>query len=129
MWLQNPIGIILAASVTEAGNHEVPQLDGVMLLGFLSAFFTMAFYINRHQSRSMMVALALSLAATAMYGFLQGAWPLGFIQAVWSVMTLRQSFKPRTNRKSTPRRRWQYANATPRPYEMESRISRMFGSN
>jgi hypothetical protein len=87
-----------------------------MLFGFLSALFTLVFYLNRHQSKAIMAALAVCLVGTAIYGFLQGAWPLGLLQAAWSATALRRSFMPRSNRK-----------ARPSPIDIESRISRMFG--
>ena len=53
-------------------------MDTLMLFGFLSTFLTFVFFIYRNESRASMIALAICLAATAAYGFLQGAgrWAL-----------------------------------------------------
>ena len=37
-----------------------------------------------------MLAFAFACAASSAYGFLQGAWPLGLVEAVWSVVALQR---------------------------------------
>jgi hypothetical protein len=108
--------------------HSVaPQLDVLMLFGFLSAFLAIVFLIERHQTRSALFPLAACLAATAVYGFLQSAWPLGIIQMVWAAMTFRQALRRRNNRTVTLQLRAPFIAATPTVYRSESRISRLFG--
>jgi len=107
------------------GQPVVSQMDGVMLLGFLSAFFAMAFYLNRNETRGAMMALAVCLAGTALYGFMQGAWPLGLIQAGWSIVTFRQAFKWKVHVKAT--RRKAVLASIPKPLVSEARLRRMFG--
>jgi hypothetical protein len=34
------------------------------------------------------LAFAVSCAASSLYGFLQGAWPFGAVEAVWCVVAL-----------------------------------------
>jgi hypothetical protein len=114
-------GRMIAVAPTATRNPQALQLDGLMFFGFLSAFFTLAFYFSRHCSRSCMVAFAISLASTAVYGFLQGAWPLGAIQIAWCAITLWQLLKPGSGRAWSRPRRWRVVQATP------ERISRMFG--
>jgi hypothetical protein len=115
---------VVAAKET---SQEVAQLDSLMLFGFLSVFLTLVFYINQHHSRANGIAFALCLAATAVYGFMQGAWPLGMIQTAWCAMTVKRFFKP--TRKSTEYRqpRLVRVERIVNPIDMESRISRMFG--
>jgi hypothetical protein len=96
------------------------MMDGLMLFGFVSVLFTLAFYMVRNESRSAMVTLGVCLAATAMYGFLKGAWPLGAIQAVWSATTFWRSLDSR-NFPTANRRRAQLMRIAP------DRMSRMFG--
>ncbi len=38
---------------------------------------------------------ALSCALGSLYGFLQGAWPFGGVEAVWSVVALRRFLRRR----------------------------------
>ena len=84
-----------------------PQLDGLMLFGFLSAFVALVCWIYRNESRELAVAFALCLAATAVYAFLAGAWPVGIVQIAWSAIAMRQCFiarKLRQRTKPLPRR-------------------------
>jgi hypothetical protein len=127
MWSLEAPGRVVAVAATGAVHQAEPQLDSLMLFGFLSAFLALVFYLNRHQSKATMAALAVCLAATAAYGFLQGAWPLGVMQTVWSAMALRQLFKPGSDRMASQRPRQQLAESMPYSLENESRISRMFG--
>jgi len=103
----------------------VAPIDRVMLLGFLSAFFTMVFYLNRNQTRAAMAALAICLAGTAVYGFMQGAWPLGSIQAIWCILTFRQALNWKMHIKET--RRHAMLAGLRGPLVSESRLRRLFG--
>jgi hypothetical protein len=128
MWPLEAPARIVAIAATGAVHQAAPQLDSLMLFGFLTAFLTLVFCLNRHQSKATMAALAVCLAATAAYGFLQGAWLLGVIQIVWSAMALRQLFKPASDRAASQRPRQQLNDVMPSSLENESRISRMFGA-
>src|ERR1700722_9955666 len=97
LWSLDAPGRIVAVAEMGTVHHAEPQLDSLMLFGFLAAFLTLVFYLNRHQSKAIMAALAVCSAGTALYGFLQGAWPLGLLQAAWSAIALRRSFVSRNN--------------------------------
>src|SRR5207302_3068375 len=75
-----------------------PQLDVVMLFGFLAAFITLVCWLRRRRSRSVYLALAACLAASAAYGFLQGAWPLGILEAAWSAAAVHRWWAMRGSR-------------------------------
>jgi hypothetical protein len=36
------------------------------------------------------LAFAAACALSAVYGFLQGAWPFGFVETVWTAVALRR---------------------------------------
>ena len=61
-----------------------PQLDVVMLFGFLISILTLLIWMHPVPSRLNTLAFAVSLAGLAVYGFLQGAWPLGIVAMIWS---------------------------------------------
>jgi hypothetical protein len=42
------------------------------------------------RSRWFVLAFAFSRALGSTYGFLQGAWPFGLVEAVWSVVAVRR---------------------------------------
>jgi hypothetical protein len=54
-------------------------MDGVMVFGFCIAFVTVVFLIYRGEIKTRLPMPAILLGASAAYGFLQGAWPLGFL--------------------------------------------------
>ena len=117
----------LSVVTAREAQHEGPPLDGLLLLGFLSVFLTLVFYINQHHSRANMAALVLCLAATAVYGFLQGAWPLGIMQTAWCAMTIQRLFQPPGKSKGYRQPRPLSVERITNPMDSESRISQMFG--
>ena len=106
---------------------QPPPLDAVMLLGFVAAFATVVCYLHRRRSRSVLLAMAVCLAAVAAYGFLQGAWPLGLLEAFWCGATMHQWRESgrfvHTRRGSRHREISSWSNLSAK----ESHISRMFG--
>ena len=65
-------------------------------MDFLTAFglfaVTIMFVCNALERRSLWFVLlfALSCALGSVYGFLQGAWPFGLVEAIWSVVALKR---------------------------------------
>jgi hypothetical protein len=108
---------------------RVPELDKVMLLGFVSAFFALVCYFNRRYSRAFGVGLALSLIGMAVYAFLQNVWPIGIAEAVWSVVALVRCRKPKTAEPQRIGIIQTLIRPRPRCWETESRMLRMFGRN
>jgi hypothetical protein len=109
-----------------------PELDVLMLFGFLSAFLTLVFFIHQRESRACVLALAVCLMATAVYGFLQGAFALAILQSVWAIATICRWHKEKSI-SGSPRHLSRYfsrrmSGSLPRRWESESRFSRMFGS-
>ena len=47
-------------------------------------------YALEKQSPWFILAFAFSCALGSAYGFLQGAWPFGMVEAVWSVVAARR---------------------------------------
>jgi len=47
-------------------------------------------YALEKRSRWYILAFAISCALGSAYGFLQGAWPFGLVEGVWSVVALRR---------------------------------------
>jgi hypothetical protein len=58
--------------------QQPPQLDRLMLFGFLSAFLVFTCWALVRYSRPARLMLAICLMGQAVFGFLAGAWPLGF---------------------------------------------------
>jgi hypothetical protein len=47
-------------------------------------------YALEGRSTWFILAFAVSCALGSVYGFLQGAWPFGVVEAIWSVVALRR---------------------------------------
>jgi hypothetical protein len=65
----------------------------VNLLTFFGLFAVTAmlvFYALEARGRGFTLAFAAACALASIYGFLQGAWPFGAVEAVWAVVALRK---------------------------------------
>ena len=58
--------------------------------GLVSVTATLVFYALEDRSPSYIFAFAGGCLASAVYGFLQGAWPFGLIEIAWTVIALRR---------------------------------------
>ena len=125
MWVLSTASRIASIAAAGASSHEAPQMDSLMLFGFLSTFFTLVFFIYQHESRSTLRMFAICLAVTAIYGFLEGSWALGIVVAIWSIVTFRRSSEARPILERKVQRR--VVMKLPDAVDSESRISRMFG--
>lgn len=47
-------------------------------------------YALEARSHWFILAFAVACALGSIYGFLQGAWPFGLVEAVWSVVAVRR---------------------------------------
>jgi hypothetical protein len=47
-------------------------------------------YAFENRSRWFILAFAGSCLLGSVYGFLQGAWPFGVVEAIWSVVAVRR---------------------------------------
>ena len=47
-------------------------------------------YAYESRSHWFTLAFAVGCALASVYGFLQGAWPFGLVEAVWSIVALRR---------------------------------------
>jgi hypothetical protein len=64
---------------------------GALTLFGLSAISAMLiFYALEDRSPWYIVAFAGACVLASIYGFLQGAWPFGVIEAIWAAIALRR---------------------------------------
>jgi hypothetical protein len=61
-------------------------------------------YALEDRSHWFVLAFAVACVAASVYGFLQGAWPFGLVEAVWSTIALRRWIraKKRSGGKMSP---------------------------
>ena len=58
--------------------------------GLIAVTATLAFYALEERSPKYVLAFAGGCAASAVYGFLQGAWPFGIVEIAWTIVALRR---------------------------------------
>lgn len=65
-------------------------MDGLTLFGLLAVTAMLACYALEDRGPGFVLGFAIACAAGSAYGFLQGAWPFGVVEAVWAVVALRR---------------------------------------
>jgi hypothetical protein len=65
-------------------------MDRLTLFGLLAVTAMMLFYAIEERSPWCILAFAGSCVLGSIYGFLQGAWPFGLVEGVWSVVAARR---------------------------------------
>jgi len=73
----------------QSGKGEI-KMDRLTLFGLSAATAMLVCYALEDRDRLFILAFAAACALGSVYGFLQGAWPFGLIEAVWAVVTLRR---------------------------------------
>jgi hypothetical protein len=106
-----------------------PALDWIALLGFLSAFFTLAIWPTRHKTVQSQIAFCTGLLALSLYCFLAGIWPMGAVGIVWTVIAVRETFPRRKPLTRAVIRVNRVAHLSAESWNTESRLTRMFGPN
>jgi len=72
------------------------MLEKICPIGRLTAFGLFAVtgmvvcYAVENRSRWFVLGFAVACVLGSVYGFLQGAWPFGLVEAVWSVVAARK---------------------------------------
>ena len=61
-------------------------LDALSLFGLASVLAMLTFYALEDRSHWFVLAFSGACLLAAAYGFLQGAWPFGFIEIIWSAI-------------------------------------------
>lgn len=65
-------------------------MDHLTVFGLLAVTAMLVFYALEKRSQWFLLAFAGSCVLASAYGFLQGAWPFGLVEAVWSGVAVRR---------------------------------------
>jgi hypothetical protein len=65
-------------------------MDGLTWFGLFAVSAMLVTYALEHRSPWFVLAFAVACALASAYGFLQGAWPFGVVEGVWTVVALRR---------------------------------------
>jgi hypothetical protein len=69
---------------------ELSKMNNLTLFGLVAVTAMLIFYALEKRSHWFILAFAGSCVLASAYGFLQGAWPFGLIEAVWSAVAIRR---------------------------------------
>jgi hypothetical protein len=65
-------------------------VDGLTAFGLFAVTAMLVTYALEARSRWFILAFAGACVLGSVYGFLQGAWPFGVIEAIWAGVALRR---------------------------------------
>lgn len=65
-------------------------MDALTLFGLLAVTAMLVFYALEHRSPWFVLAFAGACVLASIYGFVQGAWPFGVVEAIWALVALRR---------------------------------------
>ncbi len=65
-------------------------MDALTLFGLFAVVLMLLTYALEHRSHWFVLAFAFACTLGSIYGFKQGAWPFGLIEAIWSLVALKR---------------------------------------
>ena len=65
-------------------------MDALTLFGLFAVSGMLLTYALERRSAWFIFAFALFCGLGSLYGFLQGAWPFGVVEAIWSLVAIRR---------------------------------------
>ena len=77
-------------------------MDALTWFGFLSLTGMLVCYALEDRSHWYMLGFTLGCVLGSIYGFLQGAWPFGVVEAIWTVVAFRRWQRVRTLASPSP---------------------------
>ena len=70
-------------------------MNSLSAFGLFAVTAMVVCYALEKRSAWFILAFSISCVLGSVYGFLQGAWPFGLVEAVWSVIALRRWWSAR----------------------------------
>jgi hypothetical protein len=65
-------------------------MDGLTLFGLFAVTAMLVSYALEDRDHRFVLAFSAPCALGSIYGFLQGAWPFGLVEAIWAGVALRR---------------------------------------
>lgn len=65
-------------------------MNALTWFGLFAVTAMLVTYALEKRSSWFILAFALACILGSIYGFLQGAWPFGIVEAIWSVVAMRR---------------------------------------
>jgi hypothetical protein len=68
-------------------------VDALTAFGLFAVSAMLIFYTLEPRGRIYILGFAVACALGSAYGFLQGAWPFGLVEAIWAFVALARFWK------------------------------------
>ena len=68
-------------------------MDTLTLFGLVAVTAMLVFYAAEDRNPHFILAFAGACALGSIYGFLQGAWPFGLVEAIWALVALQRWYR------------------------------------
>lgn len=65
-------------------------MDGLTIFGLLAVTAMLVCYALESRSPWFILAFAAACVLGSIYGFAQGAWPFGLVEAIWALVAARR---------------------------------------
>lgn len=65
-------------------------MSGLTLFGLFAVTAMLVCYAFEERGPKFVLGFAAACLLASIYGFLQGAWPFGIVEAIWAVVALRR---------------------------------------
>jgi hypothetical protein len=65
-------------------------MDALTIFGLLAVTMMLVCYAAEDRSHWFILAFAAACALGSIYGFLQGAWPFGVVEAIWAAVAVKR---------------------------------------
>ncbi len=69
---------------------EGKGMDALTWFGLAAVSAMLLCYANEARGPGWVLGFAVSCVAGSAYGFLQGAWPFGLVEAIWALVAARR---------------------------------------
>jgi hypothetical protein len=79
---QSPVQFLV--SVQSSPRNTATEMDALTVFGLFAVTAMLIFYALEDRSPFCVLGFAAACALGSAYGFLQGAWPFGVVEAIWA---------------------------------------------
>ena len=66
------------------------HINGVTIFGLTAVSLMLLFYAVEEQSPWYVLGFAAACVMASAYGFMQGAWPFGMVEGVWTFVAIKR---------------------------------------
>ena len=77
------------------GSQQVVSMDSLTIFGLFAVTAMLVFYALEERNTFYILWFAGACALGSIYGFLQGAWPFGIVEAIWAAVAARRWWSKR----------------------------------